>query len=264
MLPVRALTRSRVLLLVGLLLLAGIVYEVVRDPAGTRVATARAATLDQEVAFGLHAALTVANEYGGLSRDDSAQARLDVLAARFAFAGPAAAAPFALEFHMLADTARKTAFTIPGGQVFITAGLFGMIEDSIATLALLAHQVGHATARHDARNLSTADLGDGLTGAMALARFEPASEASRESKDTGKAVEQLLRNRYDDAMELEADSIAIEFLHAAGLDPRALGAGLRRVEILGAAEFLAMHPLTRARMARADSLAARFALQPPI
>lgn len=259
----RALTRSRVLLLVALLLLAGIVYEVSRDPAGSRVATARAATLDQEVAFGLHAALAVANEYAGLAQDDSAQANLDRLAARFAFAGPAAAAPFALEFHILADTARRTAFTIPGGQVFITAGLFGLVEDSIARVALLAHQVGHATARHDARNLSAADLGDGLTGAMALARFEPASEASRKSKETGRAVQQLLRNRYDDREELEADSIAIELLHAAGLDPRALGAVLRRVEFLGAADLLAMHPLTRARLARADSLAARLALQPP-
>jgi predicted Zn-dependent protease len=250
-------------LLVAILLLAGIVYEVSRDPAGTRVTPARAATLDQEVAFGLHATLTVANAYGGLSVDDSAQTRLDELGGRFSFAGPAASAPFALDFHLVADTAQKTAFTIPGGQVFITAGLFGLIEDSVAIAALLAHQVGHATARHDARNLSAADLGDGLTGAIALAHFEPASVASRESRETDKAVQQLVRNRYDVGQELEADSIAIELLHAAGLDPRALGAVLRRVELLGATEFLAMHPPGRARLARVDSLAARLARRPP-
>lgn len=254
--------RSRILLLIALLLAAGILYEATRDPGGAGPPPVRAATAELELAFGLHATLTVAAEYAGLSADDSAQNRFDQLASRFMFTRTIRGVPYPFDFHILADTARRTALTIPGGQIFVTAGLLGLVQDSTHTLALLAHQVGHGVARHSVRTLSGARLGDDLTGAMALARFQPESVESRRSRETARAVEQLLRIQHTVAEELEADSIAIELLREGGIDPRALPALLRRVEAVRPTEYLEVHPHSPERLARADALAARHAGSP--
>src|SRR5690349_8643368 len=80
-------------------------------------------TPEQEVALGLQAAPEMAQQYGGLHPDQRAQQAVDAVGQRLVQAAGAGNSPYKFDFHLLADEQTINAFALPGGQVFLTAGL---------------------------------------------------------------------------------------------------------------------------------------------
>jgi len=105
-------------------------------------------TPHQEVALGLQAAPEMARKHGGLSRDGRAQAIVDQIGDELAHGTSAADSPYDFEFHVLSDSRNVNAFALPGGQIFITAALLERLESRAELAGVLAHEVGHAVARH--------------------------------------------------------------------------------------------------------------------
>jgi len=54
------------------------------------------------------------------------------------------------EFHLLRDPQTVNAFALPGGQVFLTAGLLRRLSSEAQLAAVLGHEVGHVVGRHAA------------------------------------------------------------------------------------------------------------------
>ena len=52
------------------------------------------------------------------------------------------------------DSPVVNAFAAPGGYVFVTRGLLAAVSDEAELAGVLAHEIGHVTARHSARNYS--------------------------------------------------------------------------------------------------------------
>ena len=163
----------------------------------------------------------------------------------------------------------ENAFAIPGGYVYITRNLVGLINDEAELASVMGHEVGHVAARHSAsrNNTSTitqilaAGLGI-LTGSGALANL------------AGQAA-QLYTLRYSRDQEYEADSLGIRYLNGAGYDPYAasdmlaslaaqtsLEAQIAGNDARSVPEWASTHPDPAGRVTRARTVAAQFAPAP--
>ncbi len=203
-------------------------------------------TPEQEIALGLQAAPEMAQEYGGLHPDQRAQALADQVCGRLVNKTQAHETPYEFHCHVLADEETINAFALPGGQVFITAGLMGQLQTEGQLAGVLGHEIGHVVARHSAAQMAKAKLTQGLTGAAAMATYDPNDPASQRSAAVAQMIGNLVNLKFGRDDELEADQLGVRFLAEAGYDPRAL---LGLMEILQRAgggqrqpEFYSTHP----------------------
>ena len=105
------------------------------------------------------------------------------------------------------------AFALPTGDLYVTRGLLALANDTSELAAVLAHEVGHVTAKHA---MQRAEFERRTTAAMPEPISEPDADQSR-----------FLLASFSRGQELEADEIGIRTIAKAGYDP------------YGAARFLA-------------------------
>ncbi|MCC9137994.1 M48 family metalloprotease [Pontibacter silvestris] len=203
-------------------------------------------TVEQEIALGLQAAPEMAQQYGGLHSDQAAAARVKEVGQRLVRQTKAGKTPYDFDFHLLADEQTVNAFALPGGQVFITAGLLNRLESEAQLAGVLGHEIGHVVARHSAEQLAKAKLTQGLTGAAAIATYDPDNPASRSGAVVAAMVGKLMNMRYGRQDELESDRLSVRLTGEAGYDPRAMIEVMRILEQAsgGASgpEFTQTHP----------------------
>lgn len=204
-----------------------------------------AITTRQEVALGLQAAPSLAQRYGGLSSDQAAQQRVDRVCHELVEKTSARSSPYDFDCHLLADPQTIDAFSLPGGQVFLTTGLLARLRTDGQLAAVLGHQIGHVVARHAAQHLAGFRLAHGGTGAAVLARYDPANPESRRNAAVAALVGQLVDLRFSPQDEIEADRLGVRFLSEAGWDPRGLIQATRLLEPAGGSrppELFDTHP----------------------
>jgi predicted Zn-dependent protease len=205
--------RRRWLIVAAMALVAVTGYFGIRGytPAAA-VAGVRRLTLtpSQEIALGLQAAPAMAQRYGGLSSDQQAQRRVDRVCHDLVEKSSAGKSPYDFDCHVLADPRTVDAFALPGGQVFITAGLLADLSTDGELAAVLAHQIAHVVDRDATRQVAGYDSG------------------SRRRQDAAALTGRLIDLRFTPGDELGADRLAVRFMSEAGYDPRALIEAMRR------------------------------------
>ncbi len=203
-------------------------------------------TEEQEIALGLQAAPQMAQEYGGLHPDERAQQIVDTIGRKLVSESDASKTNYPFEFHLLADGQTVNAFALPGGQVFITAGLLNRLETQGQLAGVLGHEIGHVVARHGAERIAKQQLTEGLTGALVLSTYDPNDPSTQHTAQVAMVVGQLVNMKYGREDELQSDQLGVRFMSQAGYDPRAL-IGVMRIldEASGGArqpEFFSTHP----------------------
>jgi len=210
-------------------------------------------TPEQETMLGLQSAPAMANEYGGEARDPQGQAEVTRIGNELIAKTDAGKTPYKYEFHLLADPKTVNAFALPGGQVFITEGLFKHLDTDGELAGVLAHEVGHVVARHSAQQLAKQELTQGLTGAAVIAAYDPNDRNSRYKADMAMLIGQVVSLKFGRNDELEADKLGVRFSADAGYDPRAM---IKVMEILDhvaksrTPEFFSTHPNPEHRIER--------------
>jgi predicted Zn-dependent protease len=154
------------------------------------------------------------------------------------------------------------AFALPSGNLFVTRGLLALANDSAEIAAVMAHEIGHVTARH------------------AYARAEREKEAAVisqaasviQSRQKAEEVEALKKHTlagFSRQQELEADGIGIRTIARASFDPygasrflTSLGRSTAlRASLVGQTkstdkpDMLSTHPSTPERIAQAVAAA---------
>jgi predicted Zn-dependent protease len=122
-------------------------------------------------------------------------------------------------FTILNDD-KVNAFALPGGYVYITRGLLALAENEAEMAGVLAHEIGHVTARHTAQRYSTAqatNLGLMVLGVLGSAAGVP----SGVGQIVGFGAQAALQS-YSREQELEADRLGVRYLSRAGYAPRAM------------------------------------------
>lgn len=204
-------------------------------------------TPDQEIAMGLQAAPEMADQFGGLDPKQSDQQRVQQIGLRIVQDSPAHTTPYQYAYHLLADPQTVNAFALPGGQVFITRGLYDKLQTDGELAGVLSHETGHVVARHSAEQIAKSQLTQGITGAAVIAACDPNNPNGCVAASVmGALVGQLIDMKYSRTDETEADWLGVCFMSESGYDPQDM---VKLMQILGSLdqgqrppEFLSTHP----------------------
>jgi predicted Zn-dependent protease len=212
-------------------------------------------SVDQEITLGLQSAPQMAAEFGGLHPDQQLQAAVSEMGQRIVAQSDASQTEYQFEFKVLADEQTINAFALPGGPIFITAGLLNRLETEGQLAGVLGHEIGHVVARHAAEHIAKAQLTEGLSGAAVIAASDPDNPGSgQQAAAVAAVVGNLINMRYGREDELESDQLGVRFMASAGYDPRSM---INVMEILaeaggggGQPEFFSTHPNPDRRVER--------------
>jgi predicted Zn-dependent protease len=203
------------------------------------------------------------DSFGGVYTAPATQAYLDQVLVKLAPASDASGEPYRVT---LLNSPIVNAFALPSGDIFVTRGLLALAEDTSEIAAVMAHEIGHITARHAAQRAEFEKR------AALFTRVNSQVLGQREAQDEAEARSKLAIARFSRQQELEADQIGIKAIARAGYDPygaarflRALGEwSALRASVAGAAgsadrpDMMSTHPSTPERIAEAEAEARKF------
>ncbi len=158
------------------------------------------------------------------------------------------------------NTPVVNAFALPGGYVYITRGLLALANNEAEVAGVLAHEIGHVTARHGAQRQSRA-TGIGLIGALA-----GILTGSGAVQQLGQQLGGMYIASYSREQEHEADQLGVKYLGLAGYPHEAMADFLKRMQAQteytkklsgnegreSQFDFFASHPHTEDRVDRAS------------
>jgi predicted Zn-dependent protease len=131
-------------------------------------------------------------------------------------------------YHFLVlDSDEVNALAAPGGFVFVTKGLIKRCKDEEMLASILAHEIGHVSAKHGLASIKKSRLVDTfkILGKEAATRYgskELAELTGIFENVLGDIVESLVEKGYDRKYEYEADKLAVKFASETGYDPNGL------------------------------------------
>ncbi|MBF0387108.1 MAG: M48 family metalloprotease [Candidatus Omnitrophica bacterium] len=125
------------------------------------------------------------------------------------------------EYHFyLVNDDSLNAFTTPGGNIYFNTGLFNKLNSDDEIAAVLAHEVGHCSARHVAKKFQAAFGYDLLSGmVMGGIQNDVRRRIARMSADALVSLGLAAFSRTD---ENEADRLGVKYTYLAGYDPNGL------------------------------------------
>lgn len=153
------------------------------------------------------------------------------------------------------DDPTPNAFAFPGGYIFITRGLMGLMGNEAELASVLGHEIGHVTARHSVAMMTrsqVAQLGLGVGSILSpeLAEFSEAAASGLS----------LLFLSYGRDAERQADDLGFRYALDHGFDVREMPnvfASLQNAGRLAGASplpnWLASHPDPAERIQRIES-----------
>ena len=165
------------------------------------------------------------------------------------------------------NSAVENAFAVPGGYVYITRQLMGLMDDESELAFVLGHETGHIAANHAQQRRSTQQRNSilGVLGAILGSAVGV--------QGLGNVImqgSQLATLRFSREQEYQADSLGMRYVMGAGYDP---SSGARVLASIGRAdalqtriqgrdgrstpEWASTHPLSENRVQRARAEAQR-------
>ena len=107
------------------------------------------------------------------------------------------------------------AFAVPGGYVYITRQLMGLMDDEAELASVLGHEMGHIAADHSKQRQNRGLLSQ--LGALAVGVLTGSGQLAQVAGQ----VSQGLFLSYSRGQEFEADDLGVRYMAAAGYDPNA-------------------------------------------
>jgi predicted Zn-dependent protease len=169
---------------------------------------------DQEVALGRQYHEQVVQQIG-LYEDEELQRYIDRLGKQLAARSERPELPW--HFAVVDDPAIN-AFALPGGYIYATRGLMSHVNSEAELAAVLGHEIGHVTARHQMNQMSKQQLTQiGLTLGMIL------SPEARRYGDLANLAGGLMFLKFGRDAERQADDLGLEYMQTNGYPPQAMG-----------------------------------------
>ncbi|WP_020590726.1 M48 family metalloprotease [Kiloniella laminariae] len=170
------------------------------------------------------------------------------------------------------DSPIVNAFALPGGYVYTTRGLLALANDEAEVAGVLAHEIGHVTAKHSAERYGSTVAASVLAAGLGI--LTGSGEVAQAASSAGAlAVQGFSRDQ-----EFEADLLGVRYLSRGQFDPNGMGNFLTQLQASGrldakiagdpdrADQFNIMqtHPRTSDRIERAIQQAGATSVKNPI
>lgn len=148
------------------------------------------------------------------------------------------------------------AFATPGGFVFVHTGLIQSLEHESHLAGVLSHEIAHVTQRHIAGRIqrgqfvSIASMATAILGGIAGGGGDASQAAVMGASAAGTAA--MLN--YSRADESDADQFGLQYLIAAGYNPRGMGGAFEKIQEMSRGrgsnfpEYLSTHPDITSRL----------------
>ena len=150
------------------------------------------------------------------------------------------------------------AFALPGGFIYVTRGLLALADNEAQLAGVLAHEIGHVTARHAAQRYSRTIVAR-IGRVFARLVDQPILNSALNTERP------IYLSSYSRDQEFEADQLGVRYLIRAGYDPTGVAAFLTKMRqhvilathLAGSRrnpdrfQILATHPSTADRIQRA-------------
>ena len=156
--------------------------------------------------------------------------------------------PFQYHFLVIREP-RINAFAVPGGYIYIHAGLLTHVSNDDELAGVLGHEIAHVNAHHLARQQDATQLLNYATlFGVLLSAIQPAVGAG------ALAINTAVQLKYRREFEQEADYLGAGYMRRAGYDPRGMLDFFKkmldeqRLTPNAAPPYLLSHPLTDARL----------------
>lgn len=154
------------------------------------------------------------------------------------------------------------AFALPGGKVGVYTGIFGVARDQDQLAAVIAHEIGHVTARHHDERITRQAGASGalqVVGSLLGSRYgEGVGNAAMQGGSIAAQAGFLLPGSR--AQESEADVVGQQLMASAGFDPRAAVRLWQNMIAAGGSrppQWLSTHPDPQSRIGELQARAAR-------
>ena len=221
---------------------------------------------EDEIRIGTEEHPRLIKEFGGIYKNTRLQAY--VIRVGLKLANQADDSGLKYTFTIL-NSEKVNALALPGGFIYITRGLLALVENEAELAGVLAHEIGHVTARHTAERYSTAkatNLGMMMLNILSSATGVPTGV----NQLLGFGAEAALKS-YSRDQELESDMLGVNYLVRAGYSPFAMTSFFHKlkahekleIKLKGSPNFIpnnifATHPRTVDRIKKAVRLANKF------
>lgn len=129
------------------------------------------------------------------------------------------------------------AVSLPGGYVYIFEGLLEKVKDDEELASVIAHEVGHITAKHSMKRLQAS------YGAMVLQLLS--TQAGGNVAGGVNLALTTLFMEYSQEAEFEADRLAVKYMKKAGYDPTKVSSMLQKLQVEHDKEPLRPHSYWR-------------------
>lgn len=200
---------------------------------------------EQEIAIGKKVIPQAINENNGLYPDEEVQNYIRKIGYKVA-----SKSPRQVDYQFfLVNSKEVNAFALPGGPVFVNRGLVLILDNESELAGVIAHEVGHITARHHAKFLEKTYGMNILLNILAIATSN--SQYQEVVMQLAQVSAGLLQLKYSRDQENEADALGVRFTYEAGYDPRGLISTFEKfksMEKVNAPKWLLTHPLPEDRI----------------
>ncbi|WP_282604977.1 M48 family metalloprotease [Pelagibius sp. Alg239-R121] len=170
------------------------------------------------------------------------------------------------------DSPVVNAFALPGGYVYITRGLMALADDEAELAGVMAHEIGHVTARHASQRYGRA------TATSILAAGVGILLGSQEAASAAGQVGALALQSYSRDQEFQADLLGVRYLSRAGFEPEGMADFLTKLqadsrlnatiagnpEAADSFDIMQTHPRTTDRIKRAIDQAGEKRVKDPV
>jgi predicted Zn-dependent protease len=164
-----------------------------------------------EVSMGQNIHQQILKEFG-LSKDTVKIARLQRVGKKLAAISDRQ--DYDYKFYLI-DKKELNAFTVPGGGIYFFAGLYDKLKTDDEIAGVLAHEIGHCSAKHTVKKFQAA-MGYNLIQALVLSQM---GESSRQlSAQASDMAMNLVFSAYSRGDEYQADVLGVKYMYLAGYD----------------------------------------------
>ncbi len=208
---------------------------------------------DQEIAMGREAAPKFEQEFGGRVPNETLQRYVRSVGAKIAATSDW---PVPHEYTLVASDV-PNAFALPGGPVFITAGLVRRMTNERQLAAVLAHETAHVAARHSVKQMQK-QMGAQLL--VEIAGRIGGAEKGGAAADIAKIVATMGTLKYSRDYEYQADAVGIRYAARAGYNPWGMVELLTVLKNLAErepgtfGEMFQTHPVSLKRVRQAEQI----------